>query len=156
MKTLCNYFLIPAIAVLFIYSCGNDTVTNNNGNSGNTIFYSLDSFTLRTSNFGFHDTGYTNISIFDLDSFKVSFNVYTNNDSNSYDYANFSIIDNGNNILEYTLHHDFLQGQPYIFYGHSDSALVNKTINLNLGLRNTVLPTPEKYISIRNFKIESK
>lgn len=148
MKTL-----IILITVAVLYGCGNDTL-NNTGIETSSLVFSVDSFSLHTQTVGFYDTNYTANKLYDLDSFKVSFSIYTNTDSNDYDLTRFSVVDNGRLILTHDIQYP-RNNTHYSFNGYSDSGNVNKTFNIDLKLRNFNINS-YKFLTVKNFKIETR
>lgn len=148
MKTI-----IILITVAILYGCGGDTVMNI-GNNTSSVIFQVDSFSIRSNTVGLYDTNYTANKIYDLDSFKVSFSIYTNNDSSDYDLTRYSIVDNGRVILTHDIQYP-RNNTHYSFNGYSDSGNVNKTFNIDLKLRNFFI-NANRYITVKNFRVETK
>ena len=146
--------LVVALIASFVFGCGNDTINNTVNNNSSQIVYSLDSFSVHTYTVGFYDTAFSSRQRIDLDSFKVSFWIYTNNDSNDFDKTSFNIVDTGNVILSKNISY-CPNGSFFSFSGYSENGLCEKTVNIDLSLRNIFLPANHKYLSVRNFKIEN-
>lgn len=150
MKTITYLFALLTIS-LFLSHCGTDNPVNNGGNGNSQVVYTLDSFSIHTYSPGLFDTNLTQYRSFSLDTFSVSFQVFTNNDSTNYDYVSYNIVDSGNVISTQTIH-GFHSGDSYYFTGHLSNNAINKVVNLNIGLRNNYIGI-HKYTTIKYFKI---
>lgn len=128
-------------------------MTNTGNNPVSSVIFQLDSFKVMSETQGFNDTSYSGIKVCDLDSFKVSFTVFTNKDSTDYDYTRFSIVDNGTVILTHSLPY-VPNGSSFVYYGYSSEGNINKTFNIDLGIRVPVLHSG-KFLMVKNFKVET-
>ncbi len=148
-KKLMNYlFTFFALLTIYIYGCGDDSITNN-GNNGNgeTVIFSLDSLSIYlTSSVGSIDT---NLVIIDASNIKITFNCSTNADSvNSISFFRIFAQDSSNVYIDTTNDNvSTLNGNHIITANGSTNYFLNILIQIN---RNNLNPY---FIKLKDIKI---